>query len=502
VADWNPINRVTLTEKGWREAQKLDPFRNTSAIPHSYESVNIKRTGQKCAKCEAPGADNATYLGLVCNNCLKDVPSVCDFCRLDERLDWKYDAEDFEFAKGQWSRGAWLACAPCHHLIEAKDFEGLLKRWAQHTNRSATSEDRETCRRTWKIFSRNRKGPAVLTATAACQEVVLPKHRGNDIERVVKTRTAWLHYAYDSALKQRAWLDYGTEKLPHFRYPLEHGATFFMDHHFCQMVEQVRRTVPDDLEFELAWLVSTEAWMLIGEPFLVPQTEGLPINPDTRERYPGHVQIRVAAIGWRTLPPGTEVRTGSGTRITQEHESWFCNYIDFGLGQDPDRGFGAWSYYSLKNGARLIDRINQFEGEARRARDGSEYIDNALHEIRWTYAAMYLMSQRLMSKVRHDATVRSIKRSVENYPRQVHVPHVDVVTLRRYQQAQEPNPNAKPMEYYEDHRIWISPYWRPQWYPSEGRHKPVMVGAKSGGFAKGNPDKPITAKQRVYVAKR
>jgi hypothetical protein len=148
------------------------------------------------------------------------------------------------------------------------------------------------------------------------------------------------------------------------------------------------------------------------------------------------------------------------------------------------RGFGCWSYFVLRDGQSVAERVRDFEEKqaAGRYRMAGRTFDSE-HEIRWAYAALYLMAQRLATQVQH-TTDRGTRRRAERN-NQVAPPVIRVITLRRLEAARQRQPNPEAIDWRWQ---WeVRGHWRDQWYPSEGVHKPKFIEA----YIKGPPDKPL-----------
>ena len=215
--------------------------------------------------------------------------------------------------------------------------------------------------------------------------------------------------------------------------------------------------------------------------------------------------VRVRAIGWRAIPVGATVYQQDGASYVST--SKMTEILTFQDLQDVG-GFGPWSYFSLRDGDALGERIERFEDLCRRVDPKSLYASavasaqmlrdrrsHPLHEIRWTYAALHLMAQKIAITVRHDTdrvTRRRAQREGHDAP-----PFVKVVTLRRLHEARKQDGKAHDVDWKWQ---WIvRGFWRNQWYPSEGVHKPVFVDS----FIKGPSDKPLKPETtRLYVARR
>jgi hypothetical protein len=55
-----------------------------------------------------------------------------------------------------------------------------------------------------------------------------------------------------------------------YRAVLDAGETYVMVPKFCEMVEAARRTVPDDLAFEMPWMLTPSGWIWFAQPFALP----------------------------------------------------------------------------------------------------------------------------------------------------------------------------------------------------------------------------------------
>lgn len=290
---------------------------------------------------------------------------------------------------------------------------------------------------------------------------------------------------------------------PTYRSNLAAGDTFFMDRHFCKLVDHARQDhAPDDLAFEHTWMQAPTGWLWLEEPFRVPilSTPGLD-NPKVAEflKRDPNSDLRLSAIGWFPVDPGTKLESG---RIANEGATEFLTYQDFSYYRSDAVGFGCWSYFVLNNGDKLGERQRQFEAQAKTI--GGDYLEkigdrsaDLMHEIRWIYAAMYLMSQRLSTTVRHE-TDRHTRRRGEFSGRPVQ-PFIRVVTLRRLEEDKKKDVSAG-LKMIDWQWQWeVRGHWRNQFFPSTGEHKPVFIEAYIKG-PEGKPLKPDSHK--IFVARR
>lgn len=150
----------------------------------------------------------------------------------------------------------------------------------------------------------------------------------------------------------------------------------------------------------------------------------------------------------------------------------------------------------------------QFEQAARTADDAVEYIEpcetcetpldrynHPLHEVRWLFTALYLMSQRLAVQV-HTPTPRATRRRMER-AKETPPEFIKVITLRRMQQAKERQGPSADVNW---HWQWaVRGHWRNQFYATKGIHKPKFVES----YIKGPEDKPLKNDTlKLFVAKR
>jgi len=195
--------------------------------------------------------------------------------------------------------------------------------------------------------------------------------------------------------------------------------------------------------------------------------------------------------------------------VTPETVYQFACFQQFSDYEDRAIGFGCWSYFTLRDGDVLLDRIRRFEhagGLSMSAApvgaltDGVDaapvrfVIPSHEHEIRWIYAALYLMAQRLAVTMQHDTdrtTRRRIEKRGETAP-----PFIRVVTLRRLEADRE---REAPRDVEWRWHWVVRGFWRNQWYPAEGVHKPKFIES----YIKGDTSKPLkSTTHTVFTARR
>lgn len=287
---------------------------------------------------------------------------------------------------------------------------------------------------------------------------------------------------------------------------LAKGDTFFMNNHFCQLVDLARRTIPDDLKFEDDWMVSPNGFMWLEEPFEIPKPM-MSQDPDVKQ-LDRIASMRIHAIGWERVPENyiayanknekAFIQKTLGAEMIPGAYQFVCflNYRAFNPSAGP--GFGMWSYFVVNPGSVVIDRIHRFETNSVESVGSAEYdpgrVTDMLHEIRWIYTAMHLMSQKLAAKNSQTAQ-RPTRRRMQK-AQAPFVPIVKVITLRRMEQKGVPGPSREVDWQYQ----WpVSGHWRKQFFPSIGEHRLVFIES----YVKGPPEKPMKPPQVIiYKAER
>lgn len=451
-----------------------------------------------CEQCGAPDANLMTYLGRLCAACEAKIEKRCDFCSATPI--WEYPVRSFDFTliegrpESVGSKTDWLACQDCYDLIEANRWIELAKKseatsdhivgWEQ-MNKSHNFDPQVYLRRLHQAFRDHRDGKPFQIATGKP-----PKRSGHaDYMRAIEKRAAWLAWAktYAGQFHLLHW-DYdlmnNAPVVRRFIDLLEHGDTFFMDAHFCQLVDHARRTMPEETKFEVDWMIRPHGWLWLAEPFEAPRTA----SPDPKTRDRGK---NVCAVSWKLMEQGERVlihnQGALSERRIEGREMWFACFVEDG------QGFCPYAYFTIRDGQSMSARVKRFETDTSPHDMTLNFAE--LHEIRWIYAAMHLMSQRLAAKVR-TPTDRATRKRVEREHKRAAPQFIDVVTLRRLQQDREHDPKGKEVD-WQWH--WaVRGHWRSQWYPSEGVHKPTFVES----YIKGDLSKPFKQATKVFVATR
>jgi hypothetical protein len=278
---------------------------------------------------------------------------------------------------------------------------------------------------------------------------------------------------------------------------LEAGDTYFMNKKFCNLIENARATVPDDLTFESSWMQSPQGWMWIEEPFEVPWPAEVKETSKSSKPKP-----KIAAVGWLPVPEGQTFANYMDStqpgRMSGKGAYQFLCFMDLGYYKGLDTGFNAWSYFMIQDGDKLITRIRDFESGA--TKEGGAYseerISDMMHEMRWIYSSFYMMAQRLSITVHHN-TDRATKRRAEREKRTI-APFFKVVTLRRYEEERKKAEASGNLVNWQCQ--WeVVGHWRNQYYPSTAEYKQKWIES----YVKGPPDKPFKAPSvKVFVARR
>lgn len=287
----------------------------------------------------------------------------------------------------------------------------------------------------------------------------------------IEKRAAWLRWAKGTGGK--VWGELGFDKaMPGYIDVLESADTFYMNSVFCSLVDHARQDVPGNLAYDATWLQSPSGFLWLETPFEVPQLQEV-VERGVPEQL---IPLFVRAIGWRPIPAGTPLNNRlDGNKIAPAGYTQFLTFQDFDLFKPGTPGFGCWSYFGMRGGERVQDRINEFErlcevdhhGEY--TQDSSEN-RNKLHEIRWIYSALHLMSQRFAMTVEHKPD-RAARRRGEREGRKT-PPWIRVITLRRMEEARKRD-GHKDVNWRWS---WsVRGHWRNQWYPSKGIHAPCFI---------------------------
>lgn len=307
----------------------------------------------------------------------------------------------------------------------------------------------------------------------------------------LEMRARWLRWILESGeLKQNT--RYAKEILPLYHQILQEGDSMYMDHYFCDMVSHARLTIPDDLKFENAWMQTQSGFLWLEDPIITPKPVGIRLEPFTLSG-----EGRVRAIGWHYLP--------------QLEGYQFATYMSYGDYAKGMTGFGCWSHFAIRDGDTVLEKVHEFEAKARIAEiiskaqgriddvdDLTGYYDDSRetemkHEIRYVYAAMYLMAQRLTHIGQH--RVSPMARNMAQRKRLPLPSFLKVVSLRRMQEERPKNVSERDWQW----QWMVRGHWRLQPYSTLGDYKWKYIEA----FMKGPEDKPIKPPSHtIFVARK
>lgn len=256
-------------------------------------------------------------------------------------------------------------------------------------------------------------------------------------------------------------------------YCLYHADLFYMNERFCDLVDHARRDIPDELAFEESWVLAPTGLIVLETNVEIPKMK------HQTELY-GYVRPTIRAVGW------IKVEGGYYFLVMQA-------FADLVKGKV---GFTPWAYLVLRPGDRVLDKIRGFESTSC---DQGAYVPGremeVLHEVRWVYAALHLMSQRLAHHSEH--RVSSLVRSMSRRRGLPICLSIRVVSLRRLEEESLASGSGPGREYTCS---WVvRGHWRLQPYKTQGDYKWKFIEA----YVKGPADKPLKPISRtLYEAKQ
>jgi hypothetical protein len=123
-----------------------------------------------------------------------------------------------------------------------------------------------------------------------------------------------------------------------------------------------------------------------------------------------------------------------------------------------------------------------------------EALESGIEMLRTIHTFFILSWQKIATPTPMMATRGVRKRAQRSLPKK-EIPEVRVVQLRRSKERTSTEEGSG-REY--SHRWMVDSFWRRQWYPSEGRHKPKWIAP----HIRGPKDKPLVLKDKAYVWRR
>jgi hypothetical protein len=334
-----------------------------------------------------------------------------------------------------------------------------------------------------------------------------------ECSQAIEKQFEWLHWATSPHTQRYATAINTYEAVHDYGVILAKADAYYMDAHFCDMVDSARLSIPDDMPFESSWMQSRCGFIYLEKPFAVPALSD-PRTPIER------LNMSIRAIGWRFLPAGSLTDKNIFPTLKEDvrqkilDQPWEYSYerdcyqiatfqslddltrmnkLDNELEQAA-KGFGCWSYFRLLEGNKVGPRAAYFESQQK----ANDYeLDTAgqqskLHEIRWIYTALYLMSQKL-AHVAEERAPRATRRRFAK-AKMTAPDKLRVVTLRRYQEHKKVEAH-KTVDW--QWRWSVTGHWRNQPY-KDGTVKPIFIEK----YIKGPENKPFRESIKLFLAKR
>jgi len=292
---------------------------------------------------------------------------------------------------------------------------------------------------------------------------------------------------------------------------LSHAAPYFWTRHMCQLLAQTADSLP-------AWtlrpqdLATSAGYLWFQEPLPILDEIGKPVVDGERLR----------ALSWCAVERMTSamgIATGGGSSPNNE-------VVDLGymvVAYTVYEGGTAYTpYVDVAHGTprtplmwKLGQTLQEFQAGLERLYADTQFRQGIravagmppnFHRQqmvkfgRYFAAAVALMNQTLVttSHYRGDRAARRRVKAIT--PPTVPDPEVvRAVELRRRQYVKkEHDPDHEPERVDWSCQWTVRPHWREQWYPSEDRHKSILIGS----YVKGPPDKPLKAVGPLFWVKR
>jgi len=335
-----------------------------------------------------------------------------------------------------------------------------------------------------------------------------------DYSAALERRLAWLRWATHDGVKVWGELGYGPA-MPAYLDVLDTADTFCMTPKFAELVDVARASIPGETQYEPTWLQAPRGFCWLPRPFRCPSLDLSTFPPEqvasiqqaiAEGRLDDTAAVKVRAVGWRPVAPGMQIRnqqTGVTEEIATAGATQFLFFQDFNdIDASADHrgrgGFGCWSYLVVRPGERLDARIAHFEASQASGKYSAlgDRRAHPLHELRWLYAALHLMAQRLAHHVKEPAD-RATRRRIARTPEAARaVSLIRVVSLRRLEEDRKADPAGHEVDW--QWKWWVRGHWRTV-TDKAGQARQIFIEK----YAKGPEDKPWKPDQvKIFAAER
>lgn len=284
------------------------------------------------------------------------------------------------------------------------------------------------------------------------------------------------------------------------RLKAEQGAAFWCAPDMLDVVEAAMGSLPN-VELRNSDLPAPVGVLLLPRPVVVGDTNGKNIEVSLLMWAPYVYSDRDAAL--RVAPPEAK-ESNDGILLT--------TYTDLqALGEDDhraeleamrDNGYqrhlgSRYLFFSLDQwdfSDRWDATFNEWDFNDKNDGGGSRDAFPRAMDLRKFFAAFVLLSNQRVATHQRRTPDRATRRAFQRAVNTDLIPTVDVVTLRRAKLEDDGSEGPIIHDVEWSHRWLVTGHWRNQWYPKEGRHKPVWIAP----YVKGPDDKPFVQKKRVY----
>jgi hypothetical protein len=235
-----------------------------------------------------------------------------------------------------------------------------------------------------------------------------------------------------------------------------YGEHFYVEKSIQDLVMSAERSMPEDIEFDMSWMLAPLGWLELAEPIHV-GTETLSIIAWTR-------------IIYTDKPPDAFVFPDASDAFV----------------------FGFLSYTPSEESRQETACAVQGTSLANWQERGGVVVPS--YEIRFLFALMHILSQRIAlpvsTEIRHNIRGQAVARGIDAVNR------AKIIVLRRAEQYMREGHGSR----HEYHcRFLVVGHWRQQPYPSEDVVRSIFIES----YIKGPADKPLKQPSaKIFVARR